>query len=237
MTSDGKFYSINIDGEVLNGKALLDKFDQIVRDGYFSSDNETKYWALDWVWYLWCGPYSPLFGKNKMTTFERYFIEDKTTHKENKNPFYDYRDNEPSCKMILKEFGLSPNESHIISGHIPVKVKEGESPIKANGRLLVIDGGFSKAYQKETGIAGYTLKYNSYGLQLVSHESFESTQEAIENEKDILSVKTILEHSVKRKTIRDTDSGEKLLVQIDDLKKLVTAYKEGYIKESFIYTQ
>ena len=142
------------------------------------------------MWYLWCGPDSPLFGKDKMATFERYFISDKITHKENKRPYFILRDNEEVCNKILLEFGLSPKYSHIINGHVPVKTIKGETPIKANGKLLVIDGGFSKAYQPETGIAGYTLIYNSYGLQLVQHQPFESTQTAIDEGKDIIYLLT-----------------------------------------------
>ncbi|HPO50991.1 MAG TPA: fructose-bisphosphatase class III, partial [Spirochaetota bacterium] len=224
MTNEGKFENVKIDDKEYSGKRLMDKFDKVTREAFFSIDPEVKTNSQDLVWYLWQGTNSPLFGKKKMTTFERYFIDDPETHKEQKNPFYNFRDDENTCKEILKDFDLPIEDSHIISGHIPVKVKLGESPIKANGKLFVIDGGFSKAYQKETGIAGYTLIYNSYGLQLVSHESFGSTQEAIENEKDILSLKTVLENSAKRKTIADTDVGKELTEQIEDLKKLVIAY-------------
>lgn len=229
MTNEGKFENVKIDDKEYSGKKLMDKFDKVTREAFFSIDPEVKTNSQELVWYLWQGPNSPLFGKKKMTTFERYFIDDPETHKEQKNPFYNFRDDENTCKEILKDFELPVEDSHIISGHIPVKVKLGESPIKANGKLFVIDGGFSKAYQKETGIAGYTLIYNSYGLQLVSHESFGSTQEAIENEKDILTLKTVLEHSAKRKTIADTDVGKEITEQIEDLKKLVIAYREGFI--------
>ena len=166
-----------------------------------------------------------------MATFERYFIDDKATHKESKDPYFAFRDKEEICDKILEEFGLDPNTSHIINGHVPVKAVKGESPIKANGKLLVIDGGFSKAYQPETGLAGYTLIYNSYGLQLVSHEPFESTQKAIEEGKDILSSSVILETKKSRQKIRDTDIGKELITQINDLEKLLMAYRKGLIKE------
>lgn len=224
LTSSGKEYS---------GKKLLDKLEILIREGYFYKDNpEAKLNGMDSIWYLWTGPDSPLFGKNKMTTFERYFIEDKETHTEKKDPYFKYQDKEEMCNMIFKEFDLNPETSHIINGHVPVKLKKGESPIKANGKLLVIDGGFSKAYQPTTGIAGYTLIYNSYGLLLVSHEPFESAQKAVEEEKDILSTTVVLEREVERKRIKDTDRGIELQKEIDDLKELLDAYQKGVIKES-----
>jgi len=204
----------------------------VAREAYFGKvDSESKLYALDSVWYLWCGSNSPLFGKDKMTTFERYFIDDKSAHTEVKNPYYRYRDDETICNTILTEFGLNPTDSHIINGHIPVKTKQGESPIKANGKLLVIDGGFSKAYQPETGIAGYTLIYNSYGLLLASHAPFESRQKAIDEGKDILSSTIVLEKSTDRKRVIDTDVGLEIKEQIKDLELLLTAYRKGLIKE------
>lgn len=166
-----------------------------------------------------------------MTTFERYFLDDKNTHKEEKNPYYKYRNNEKMCTMIFEEFELDADNSHIINGHIPVKTKEGENPIKANGKLLVIDGGFCKAYQPQTGIAGYTLIYNSYGLLLTSHEPFSSIHKAIVEGNDILSSTTILEHVSSRKRVLDTDSGEEIKKQIHDLEMLLVAYRKGLIKE------
>jgi fructose-1,6-bisphosphatase-3 len=166
-----------------------------------------------------------------MTTFERYFIADKETHKETKGHYYYLKDNKELCELILKEFGIDDELSHIINGHIPVKTSKGESPIKAGGKLLVIDGGYSKAYQTETGIAGYTLIYNSHGLLLVQHHPFESTQKAIEQGDDIKSETTVLEFSNKRKFVRDTDIGKGLMHQIDDIKRLLEAYRSGYLKE------
>ena len=232
VNKDGSLRHIAIDGKLYSGKPLLDKFDRFARDAFFLSKNsDAKKIGLDMMWYLWCGASSPLFGKFKMTTFERYFIDDSATHFELKNYYYDLRDCENLTNNILIEFGLNPECSHVINGHIPVKTKEGESPIKAHGKLLVIDGGFCRAYQPETGIAGYTLIYNSYGLLLTSHEPFESIKKAIEEEDDILSSTVILEHSATRKTISDTDIGIELKEQIENLKMLLVAYREGYIKE------
>lgn len=234
LNEDGSFkkVSIGVSGLEYSGKAYLDRLEILVREGYFYKNNpEAKLYGMDIIWYLWNGVDSPLFGKDKMTTFERYFIENKETHEEKKNYYFDLEDDEKACNMIFKEFGLDPKVSHIINGHVPVKIKEGESPIKANGKLLVIDGGFSRAYQPQTGIAGYTLIYNSYGLLLASHEPFESTQKAIEEEKDILSTTVVLEQEVERKRVGDTDIGEELKYQIQDLELLLDAYRKGIIKE------
>ncbi len=171
VNEDGTFKKVKIgsSGKEYSGKSYFDRLEILVREGYFHKNNpEGKLYGMDLTWYLWTGPDSPLFGKNKMTTFERYFIDDNETHKEKKNPYFKLEDNELMCGIIFEEFGLKPENSHIINGHVPVKSKNGESPIKANGKLIVIDGGFSKAYQGTTGIAGYTLIYNSYGLILVS---------------------------------------------------------------------
>ena len=216
----------------LCGKALLDQFDLYARKAYFTrNDKQMDTIARDHTWYLWCGKYSPIFGKKKMTTFERYFLTEKETHTEEKNSFYKLNDNEEVVRKILAEFELNPDISHIVNGHVPVKVKTGESPIKANGKLLVIDGGMSKAYQKVTGISGYTLIYNSYGLVLVAHQAFETTSKAIEDETDILSNITYLEPNPRRKTVADTDNGKFLRQQITDLEMLLAAYRKGLIKE------
>ena len=232
MNPDGTLKTVQIDGEGYKGKAYINKLERIAREGYFNtSDPDAKQYGVDMLWYLWCGPHSPLFGKDRMTTFERYFINDKETHHEPKNAYYDLRENEEACNNILKEFGLNPEHSHIINGHVPVKVSKGESPIMANGKLLVIDGGLSKAYQAVTGIAGYTLIYNSYGLMLASHEPFESTAKAITEGRDILSSTVILEYITTRKRVGDTDIGEELKCQINDLCILLKAYRKGLIKE------
>jgi fructose-1,6-bisphosphatase-3 len=234
MNEDGSFKEVQIgsSGMSYKGKSYFDRLEILVREGYFHKNNpEAKQYGMDMTWYLWLGEDSPVFGKDKMTTFERYFIDDKATHVENKNPYFKLEDNEDMCKIIFEEFGLNPCESHIVNGHVPVKIKKGESPIRANGKLLTIDGGFSRAYQNTTGIAGYTLIYNSYGLILVSHDPFESTQKAIEEEKDIHSTTMVVEKEVERKRVRDTDDGKKLNSQIKDLEMLLDAYRSGFIKE------
>ncbi|AFS79783.1 fructose-1,6-bisphosphatase [Gottschalkia acidurici 9a] len=234
LNEDGTFKKVKIGrtGREYSGKAYLDRLETLVREGYFQKDDpDVNLYGLDLTWYLWTGCDSPLFGKDKMTTFERYFVDDKETHNEKKNPYFRIEDNEDICNMIFKEFDLNPEVSHIINGHVPVKIKKGESPIKANGKLLVIDGGFSRAYQGTTGIAGYTLIYNSYGLLLASHEPFESTQKAIEEEQDILSTTVVLEREVERKRVGDTDIGEELRTQIKDLEMLLNVYRKGIVKE------
>lgn len=234
LNEDYSFKKVKIgaSGREYSGKLYLDRLEVLVREGYFYKNNpEAKRYGMDLTWYLWTGPESPLFGKDKMTTFERYFVDDKQAHVENKTTYFKLQDNEDVCNIIFKEFGLNPETSHIINGHVPVKIKKGESPIKANGKLLVIDGGLSKAYQDTTGIAGYTLIYNSYGLLLASHESFESTQKAIEEEQDIISTTMVLEREVERKRVGDTDAGEEIRTQIRDLERLLEAYRKGIIKE------
>lgn len=233
LNEDGTLKRVKIHGEEYSGKALFDKIDKLVRQAFFEErERPNKHTGKDLMWYLWCGPYSPPFDKEKMTTFERYFIADKETHKERKGHYYYLKDNKEICEMILKEFGIEESQSHIINGHIPVKTGKGESPIKAGGKLLVIDGGYSKAYQSETGIAGYTLIYNSHGLQLAQHQPFVSSAKAIKDGDDIISETTVVEFSNKRKLVRDTDIGKELQNQIEDLVHLVSAYRSGIIKES-----
>ena len=183
------------------------------------------------MWYIWTGPNSPVFGKDKMATFERYFVDDKAVHKETKNSYYRLLDNEEVIEKILKEFGLDEKRSHIVNGHVPVERKKGESPIKCGGKLLIIDGGFSKAYQDKTGIAGYTLVVNSYGMRLVAHEPFESTEAAILHESDIFSDSVILETTTMRQKISDTDNGAELRETIHQLEELLQAYRDGTIIE------
>jgi len=233
LNADGSFMKVKIQGAEYSGKRLFDKIDQIVRQAYFEEKRpREKRFGQDFIWYLWCGPSSPPFDKDRMTTFERYFLSEKETHKETKGHYYYLKDNQALCELILKEFGIEDKVSHIINGHIPVKTTKGESPIKAGGKLLVIDGGYSKAYQPETGIAGFTLIYNSHGLQLVQHQPFESTIKAIEEGDDIISETTVLEFSNKRRLVRDTDIGKILMHQIEDLTKLLEAYRSGYLKEA-----
>lgn len=231
MTQDGNFTSLEIEKKKYSGSALLQKFDIMARRAYFDHNKNGNQLNQDYMWYLWCGPESPLFGKKKMSTFERYFIADKETHKEVKNPYFDLRNSEEICDLILKDFGLDPTISHIVNGHVPVQAIKGESPIKANGKLLVIDGGMSIPYQKVTGLSGYTLIYNSYGLVLVEHNQFTSISEAIKNDQDIISSRKIVETNATRKRVSDTDIGKDIMNQIKDLKMLLAAYRNGFIKE------
>ena len=232
LNPDGTLKEITILGKQYKGKALLDKVGHLIRIAYFSEENTEKArFARDYIWYLWCGKNSPAFDKSKMATFERYFLIDKETHKEIKGHYYALRNEEAVCDMILDEFGVEGEHRHIINGHVPVKAMSGEKPIKANGKLMVIDGGFSKAYQPETGIAGYTLVFHSRGFQLVQHEPFTSTQKAIEEGQDIKSTIQVVEMSMNRMRVKDTDKGRELKIQIKDLKKLLVAYRTGAIKE------
>lgn len=229
MNEDSSFKAFKVDGQKFATKSFMDRVERLARQGYFATDNPArKQCGMDAMWYLWSGAQSPLFGKEKMATFERYFIADKTTHEEKMNAYYVFRDREDIARKILKEFGLDPDTAHIINGHVPVQVRKGESPVKAGGKLLVIDGGFSRAYQRQTGIAGYTLIYNSYGLVLASHHPFESTQKAIEEELDIHSKTEILETSHSRIRVKDTDRGRKIQKQIEDLQLLLRVYRGGY---------
>ena len=227
MNEDGSLKEVLVGGKKYKGKALYEAVGATIRDAYFNHDR----YAIDYVWYLWCGKDSPAFDKDKMATFERYFLSDKSMHKETKGAYYILREQESVCDMLLDEFGVEGEHRHIINGHVPVKTLKGEKPIRANGKLLVIDGGFSKAYQPETGIAGYTLVFHSRGLQLVQHEPFTSIQRAVEEGMDIKSTIQIVEMSSKRMMVKDTDRGKELMQQIEDLKKLLYAYNNGLIKE------
>lgn len=232
MTIFGDFVEVNLNGRTLKGKEYLDYVEKIAREGFSEPEGtEKREYGKDFIWYLWCGKDSPIFCKDKMKTFERYYLAEKETWEEIKNPFYNFENDETISEKVLKEFKINPQIGHIICGHIPVKFKAGESPIKANGKLFIIDGGLSKAYQKTTGIAGYTLRYSSYGLTLVAHEPFTSTEAAIINETDLHSEKQIIE-KVERKRIKDTDIGKELRIQIEDLKRLLYAYENGIISET-----
>ncbi len=232
MNPDGSFKEVTVLGRKYKGKALLDRVGQLVRIAYFSDHlDPEKSFAVDYIWYLWCGKDSPAFDKSKMATFERYFLTDKELHKEEKGAYYTLRNDEAVCDSILDEFGVTGEHRHIINGHVPVKAAQGEKPVRAGGKLMVIDGGFSKAYHPETGIAGYTLVYHSRGFQLVQHEPFSSTQKAIEEGQDIKSTTQLVELSSQRMMVKDTDKGRELMVQIEDLKKLLQAYRLGIIKE------
>ena len=231
LTEDGKLKEIRLFGKSYGGKELYDVLDSYVRKGFFALDENERQDGKDIMWYIWLHPDSPLFGKDKMATFVRYFLQDAETHIEKKNPYYSLLENEKVINQILEEFGLDPAVSHIVNGHVPVKRKDGENPVKCGGKVLVIDGGFSKAYQKETGIAGYTLIFNSYGLLLVAHEPFESTESAIAKEKDIHSETMIVKRVRERLLVGDTDIGEELKRQVKDLERLLVAYRNGELRE------
>jgi len=230
IDEDGEFLSIPMDENSYRGRELLDICDYYSRQGYFSSDPKKRAFGQGVMWFLWAGRDSPLFGKSKMATFESYFIDNTSAKKEHKNWYYEYRDDEKICIDILSEFGLN-GDAKIINGHVPVKVKKGENPIKSGGKMIVIDGGLSRAYQGVTGIAGYTLIYNSQGMSLVSHEPFKSTQDAIENGTDIVSSYEIIEKKADRILVKDSDIGKRLISEVEDLRELFMMYSEGTIKE------
>lgn len=225
LDKNGNLQSINIAGKQYSGKAMFDKLDEIVNKAYFMQAGEEKDYATDYLWYLWNGACSPLYGKDKMAFFERYFLGDKELHKENYNAYYHFSEQADVCGRILEMFGLDPKSGHIINGHVPVKIKNGEKPVKADGRLFVIDGGISKAYQKATGIAGYTLIYDSHSLNLAEHKPF------IADESEHTPKIYLVEKLDRRANIADTDKGRELLSQINDLRELLTAYRSGEIKE------
>ena len=231
LNDKGKFLEVELCGHKYRGKALYDELEKWLRKGYYAIDPEEKQIGMDMLWYTWCHKNSPVFGKDKMATFERYFIEDKETHLEIKNPYYTWYDKDETVTMILNEFGLNSSESRIINGHVPVETKKGELPIKCGGRLLVIDGGFSKAYQPKTGIAGYTLTYNSYGFLLAAHEPFESVEKAVETGSDIHSETVLVQHVERRKTVADTDTGKEIKETIEELEELLKAYRKGELVE------
>ncbi|MCR4798627.1 MAG: fructose-1,6-bisphosphatase [Lachnospiraceae bacterium] len=232
LNEDGSFREVEIYGENYKGKALYDALEQWLRKGYYAIDKTEKEKGMDMLWFTWCNPGSPVFGKDKMTTFERYFVADKSTHEEPKNPYYTWYDRDETVTKILEEFGLSSPESRIINGHIPVEAKKGELPVRCGGRLIIIDGGFSKAYQPKTGIAGYTLIYNSYGFLLAAHEPFESVEKAIETGSDIHSDTVLVQHVERRKTVADTDIGKNISENIRELEALLEAYRTGCIVEN-----
>ena len=223
LNNDGNFHGVRILDGIYKGKALLDKADRTVRHVYFSKEKDQE--ELDFLWYLWCGRRSPLCGRN-IKTFERYFIEDKSVWKEESDPYYSFYETEKCCSMILREFDLYSPFSHIINGHTPVLASKGEQPIKANGRLLVIDGGFCKDYHRKTGIAGYTLIFNSHGLRIKAHQPFESIDRALEDNMDIVSSSQLIETEKNRIMVKDTDNGRRIMEEIDDLYELLEQYKQ-----------
>lgn len=231
MTTDGRFAGEIFEGRLYSGRALLDYCDARARRGYFAPEGTAERQSgQDFLWYLWCGKLSPLFGRSAMTTFERLYIADPATHAEIKDPYYTWYNNEATCRAILAEFGLN-GDCHIVNGHVPVQEKNGESPIKGNGRLLVIDGGFCRAYHEKTGIAGYTLVYSSHGMSLRTHEPFESAEKAIRENTDIVSRVNVVAAGDRRVLVEDTDEGAAMREQVEDLNKLVWAYQTGLVKE------
>lgn len=233
LNEDGTFKEMEIQGRMYKGKALLDKVDAMVRAAYYAPEGSSlKQWGQDFIWYLWCGPIAPTFDKSRMATFERYLIAEKETHKEINGHYLTLKNDPAICDMILNEFGIKDTAyAHIINGHIPVKTIKGESPVKAGGKLLVIDGGYSKAYQPETGIAGYTLISNSQCLKLVKHKPFEDRETAVKHGIDVESETTVLQYPVHRLFVRDTDNGKKMEAQIEDLKQLLEAFRAGKIAQ------
>ncbi len=230
LNADGSFAEADVCGERVSGKALMDRTDAIIRQAYYG-EGKAKQDALDYMLYLWEGANSPLYNKDKMTTFERYFLPKGEAWDEHKGAYFTLADDEEVCKKILKEFGLNPATGRIVNGHVPVRTIKGETPMRANGKRFVIDGGFSKPYQEKTGIAGYTLIYNSHGIQLVEHESFESREQAILSGSDIHNRTLLQDFSGKRIRIKDTDKGKELLEQIEALEQLLQAYRTGIFRE------
>ncbi len=232
MTEDGEFETEIFGGKAYKGKALFDYCDYQARQGYFAPKGTPQRQAgQDFLWYLWCGALSPIYGRSAMTTFERLYIADPETHKEIKNPYYKCIANPEVVENILREFGLTDASCHVINGHVPVRAVEGEDPVKCGGRLIVIDGGFCRAYHDKTGIAGYTLVFNSRGLTLRTHQPFESTEKAIHDDEDIASKSEHIYTAPKRILIQDTDKGKEKAELLDDLQQLIDAYRAGVIQE------
>ena len=233
LNPDGSLRQVEIDGKAYEGRELMQQIEQRMRFCFqHDTPREQRLAARDFFWYLWCGPDSPLFDKSRMTTFERYFLADPATHHEEKGAYYQLRENPEVCTRILDCFGVEGETRHIINGHVPIHAAQGENPIKADGMLMVIDGGFSKSYHHTTGIAGYTLVYHSRGFELIQHEPFTSTAEAVANGTDIKSSKQIVEMMGRRIRVRDTDKGRQIQEQIKELRSLLRAYRNGIIKEN-----
>lgn len=235
---NGQLAKVFMDGQTYCGREFMDYCERMARQGYFAPlGSEARRKGQDFLWYLWCGRRSPIFGRYKMANFEHFFLDEEESYAEQKDPYYYWVENddtavaEAAVLRIFENFGLDPAHGHIVNGHVPVRAKNGEEPVKAGGRLIVIDGGFCKAYHKRTGIAGYTLVFSSRGLSLRSHGSFETTQKAIRENADILSTVNVFETSERRVYVEDTDEGLRLQDQIEDLKRLVAAYADGTLKE------
>jgi fructose-1,6-bisphosphatase-3 len=236
VDAQGEFIAFPLGGDLLSGPALLARYEQMAREAFFAQDSpddaEARQAGQDAMWYLWCGEHSPLFGRLRMTTFERYFIGDPTTHDEPKGPYYALRDDEAFCRKVLAAFGANPEHGHIINGHTPVKVRKGERPLMANGKLIVIDGGMSEPYQPVTGIAGYTLIGNSHELLLAAHEPFMSADELIRHGADVTPQTQRVETFSQRIMIEATDTGRMLRGQLEDLEELIAAYRQGVLVEN-----
>lgn len=230
LDENGQFLKVNVFGKKRAGKSLYTELEKYARKAFFATDKKELEEGRDILWFIWSSPSSPLFGKNKMATFERYFLAEKETHEEKKNPYYALINDEATVARIMKEFSLKEG-AHIVNGHVPVKQSRGESPVKCGGKVLIIDGGFSRAYQSTTGIAGYTLIYNSYGMRLVAHKPFTSTEEAIRNETDIHSEEISVMRAPHRMYVADTDVGKRLQERIAELKELLSAFRNGLIVE------
>lgn len=231
MDENGEFKKVNVFGKEYSGKALYDVLESYVRKAFFEKDKGIKEQGRDLMWYLWTAPNSPIYGRHKMATFERYFVNDAELKEENNNAYYSLIEKPEISKKILEEFGLSGKHVHIVNGHVPVRAKEGEKPVKSGGKVIVIDGGFSKTYQRETGIAGYTLTYNSHGLTLSAHEPFVSADEAVQKELDMVSKFRVIEYADGRVTVGDTDYGKKMERRIKELKELIQLYQSGEMAE------
>lgn len=230
LDKDGQLKEVEVEGKLYKGKELMRKIERVVRNAFNNEvSSDRRRFSVDYLWYLWCGKDSPLFDKDKMATFERYFVADSKTYKEKKGYYYEYNNDEATIDMILDDFEVEGTHRHIINGHVPVKTTRGETPVKANGKLLVIDGGFSKAYQPETGIAGYTLIFHSRGLELMQHQPFRSAEEAVKRGDDIKSSVQIVEMSEHRMYVKDTDKGKVLQSKVENLKKLLYAYRNGLL--------
>ena len=233
MTEDGKLQSFTISGEELSGKAFMDYADKTARQAYYTKRGTAeREFGMDFLWWLWAGRNSPIFGRDRMATFERRFVDNEIAQAEPKNPYYTFYHDPDICQMLLKEFGLEGSHSHIINGHVPVKARKGESPIKGGGRLIVIDGGFSKAYQPTSGIAGYTLTFGSRFLRIVAHQPFAGKQRALQSNADIDNESDIFERMETRLKVADTDEGKQLQARVDDLRDLLDAYRSGAVTEN-----
>ena len=230
LDEKGEFRKVSIYGKKYSGKALYDELEKYVRKAFFAVDEAEREKGRDILWYIWSSPESPLFGKDKMATFERYFLAEIETHEEHKNPYYRLLEDESVMNRVLSAFGLG-EDAHIVNGHVPVRQSSGESPVKCGGKVLVIDGGFSRAYQPTTGIAGYTLIFNSWGMMLVAHKPFTSAEEAIREETDIHSDRIMIMNAPHRLHVADTDRGMELQERIRELTELLGAYRSGLIAE------